>query len=225
MGDLGGVRRRIRRPRGRSKYYVLTLVFHDQSDSLEEHLARHAKGLRKRGLADTPFHAGPLMHGHGAFENLDLKTRKAYFQLFFIDAQHLPVVYHSLVYRRSEFDGNDALVAKMRRDIASLLRDRLSFFQTFDRVKIYYDDGQTIVAHALYSAFEQALAKSSVLHRTYHASDFMLTQAADLLCALELAAVKFANKEATSTDERMFGSSGTFRKNYLRPLRRKRLAR
>ena len=221
----GGVRRRIRRPRGRSKYYVLTLVFHDQSDSLEEHLARHAKGLRKRGLADTPFHTGPLMNGHGAFENLDLKTRKAYFQLFFIDVQHLPVVCHSLVYRRSEFDGNDALVAKMRRDVASLLRDRLSFFQTFDRVKIYYDDGQAIVAHALYSAFEQALAKSSVLHRTYHASDFMLAQAADLLCALELAAVKFANKEATSTVERMFGSSGTFRKNYLRPLRRKRLAR
>lgn len=225
MGDLGVFVDESGDQGGRSKYYVLTLVFHDQAEELGERLRRHAAGLRERGLADIPFHAGPLMNGHGAYENLDLKTRKAYFQLFFINVQHLPIVYHTFAYRRSEFGSNDALVAKMRRDIASLIYNHLPFFQTFDGVKVYYDDGQVIVARALYSAFELVLARGSVMRRTSRASDFMLAQAADMLCALELAALKYASKEATSTDERMYGNAGAFRRNYLKPLRRKRLAR
>ena len=53
----------------------------------------------------------------------------------------------------------------MRRDIANLLLDELERFQSFDKVKIYYDDGQSMVAHALHAAVEYALSKESVLHR------------------------------------------------------------
>ena len=76
---------------GCSKYYVLTLVFHNQEDSIEENLLKHRLGLRARGLEDIPFHAGPLMTGHDAYEHLDFKTRKSYFSLFFLTLQHLPI--------------------------------------------------------------------------------------------------------------------------------------
>lgn len=208
---------------GQSRYYALTLVFHDQARPIDEMIARHKVGLRDRGLEDMPFHAGPILNGHKEYENLDFATRKSYFTLFFISLQHLPISYRTFVYRRSEVGGKDAFVNRMRRDITDLLFERLDHFQSFDRVKIYYDDGQEMVAKALHQAFEYVLAKNSVLYRKTRASDFMLSQAADMLCTLELTARKFADGEQTRTDEKMFGSARSFKNNYMKAVKRKRL--
>ena len=105
-------------------------------------VARHRKGLRDRDLEDLPFHAGPILNGHKEYENMDFATRKSYFMLFFLTLQHLPVPYQAFVYRRSEVGGKDAFVNRMRRDITDLLFERLEYFQSFDKVKPYYDDGK-----------------------------------------------------------------------------------
>ena len=83
-------------------------------------------------------------------------------------------------------------------------------------MKIYYDNGQEIVAHALRGAVEYALSKESVLFRKTNAADFMLAQAADMLCALELTAENYRNKEATRTDIKMFGNAHAFKNNYMK---------
>lgn len=208
---------------GQSKYYAISFVFHDQSASIDEVLRRHKTGLQDHGLRDIPFHAGPLMTGHDDYEGIDPKTRKAYFGLFFLDVQHLPITYHTFLYRRSEYPDNEALVNRMRQDITGLLFDHLPFFQAFDDIKVYYDYGQQIVGVALRAAIEYVLARNSYVYRKTKASDFFLEQAADLICTLELTAVKFENKESTPTDERFFGGIRSFKKNYLKAIRRKRL--
>ena len=208
---------------GHSKYYILTLVFHDQSRSIVESLERHRLGLLARDLANIPFHAGPLMTGHDEYEGLDLTIRKAHLNLFFRDFQHLPITYHTFLYRRSEFASPGALAARMRRDITNLMFDHLDYFQSFEAVKIYYDDGQEIVAHALHAAVEYVISRGAVLYRKTQAADFMLSQVADLLCTLELTAQKYQANEATRTDEKFFGSRRDFKRNYLKFIKRKRL--
>ena len=177
----------------------------------------------ERGLKDIPFHAGPLLNGHDEYESMDFEMRKSFFTLFFIDVQHLPITYHAFLYRRSELGSKEAFIVRMRRDITNLLFDHLEFFQSFDKVKVYYDDGQAIVAKALHSAVEYVLSKESLLYRKTNASDFMLAQAADMLCTLELTAHKFRNKEQTRTDEKMFGNVRSFKNNYMKAIKRKRL--
>ena len=117
------------------------------------------------------------------------------------------------------------LTARMKRDITNLLFDELAYFQSFEKVKIYYDDGQEKVAKALHAAVEYVIAKQSILYRRANAEDFTLAQAADMLCALELAAVKFAKGEQTRTDEKMFGSARAFKNNYMKAVKRKRLVK
>ena len=112
----------------------------------------------------------------------------------------------------------------MKRDIITLLFDNLEFFQSYDKVKIYYDNGQEIVAHALRGAVEYALSKESILFRKTNAADFMLAQAADMLCTLELTAEKYRNKEASRTDIKMFGNAHAFKNNYMKAIKRKRLS-
>ena len=209
---------------GQSKYYALTVVFHDQADSLDERIAKHRQGLADRGLVDLPFHAGPILNGHDCYEGMDIQTRKVYFSLFFMDVQHFPIAYQTFVYRRSEFVTKDALAARMKRDITNLLFDHLSYLQQFDKIKIYYDNGQEIVARALHAAAEYVLSKDCLLYRRTDAASYLLAQAADMLCTLELTARKYGCKEATRTDERFFGSARAFKNNYLKAIKRKRLA-
>lgn len=71
----------------------------------------------------------------------------------------MPVTYKAFVYERSQFSGNAAPYTRMRRETADLLFENLDYFQSYDKVKIYYDDGQSLVAHALHTAFEYVLAK------------------------------------------------------------------
>lgn len=208
---------------GHSKYYGITLVFHNQSDDIAERLDQHRLALQVRGLADVPLHAGPLLTGHDDYEGMSLKIRKAYLSIAFMDLQHLPITYTTFLYRRSEFAGREAIVTRMRRDIVNLIFDHLVFFQSFDSVKVYYDDGQEDVAHAVHAAVEYALSKNGLMYRRMHAPDFVLAQAADLLCTIELTALKYENGEATNTDQKFFGSERNFRRNYLKVARRKRL--
>ena len=71
-------------------------------------------------------------------------------------------------------------------------------------------DGMEDVAHAVHGAVEYTLSKNGLMYRKTCASEFMLAQAADLLCTLELTALKYKNGEATRTDEKFFGSASTF---------------
>ena len=210
---------------GHSKYYALTLVFHDQSNNIAKTLYEHERGLAIRGLANLPFHAGPILNGHDEYEGLDFKTRKSYFSLFFMDVQKMPIAYHTFVYKRNDVGDSAKLTARMKRDLISLFFDKLDYFQSFDKVKIYYDNGQEMVAHALHGAVEYAISKESILFRKTKASDFMLAQAADLFCTLEITALKYRNKEATNTDYKMFGSARDFKTNYMKAAKRKRLYR
>lgn len=90
---------------GHSKYYALSLVFHDQAYGIGTQIAEHERGLVIRGLRNVPFHAGPILNGHEEYENVSVDDRKSYFHLFFMDLQKLPITYHTFLYRRSEVGG------------------------------------------------------------------------------------------------------------------------
>lgn len=212
-------------PGDESKYYLLTLVFHDQDDSIGEILASYERTIADKGLPDIPLHASPLMNGHDEYQGMALGDRKRLLSSFMALLRRLPLRYCTLSYRKSEFSGADELFGRIRRDMVNLLFDNLDYFQSFDRVKIYYDDGQPQVTAALHGAVGYALAKDATLYRWAQPADYRLAQAADLLCTLELTATKFERHEGTSTDEKVFGSPGAFRREYLRKVRDKAIPR
>ncbi|MDO4798843.1 MAG: DUF3800 domain-containing protein [Coriobacteriales bacterium] len=207
----------------RDTYYILALVVHDQAIGLDEHIARYLGSLRQKGLPDIPFHATPLLNGHDRYEGMDLATRKRLLSTFRVFFRHLPIRYECIVLRTREYRTLDDVATAMRRQIIDFLFDNLTYFQSFDGVKIYYDDGQQSIASALHKAIDYALAKNAVTYRLASAEDYRLSQAADYLCTMELAALKYQTKTATATDEKFFGSWSQFKRGILKEARAKRL--
>ena len=207
----------------RDTYYILALVVHDQADALADNIVRYELALREKGLPDVPFHATPLLNGHDAYEGMDLAERKRLLSAFRVFFRHLPVRYGLVVLRMREYSTLADVEAAMRRKIVDFLFDNLAYFQAFDSVKIYYDDGQQSIAAALHKAIDYALSKNAVTYRPASAADYRLSQAADYICTAELTALKYEGKASTATDEKFFGSWSQFKKGMLKEVRAKRI--
>ena len=204
-----------------TRYFLITLVFHDQADSIAEQVWTYERSLANADLPNVPFHSEPLLNGHGDYEYLLPEQRKKLLAGFGALVRYLPVEYKTFVYRRKEFESPDKLEQRMRRDVAELLRDRLEYFQGFEHVKVYYDNAQAIVKSSLYDAVYDVLAKQAVVRRRTTMTEYRLSQVADYLCTIELAAVKYAAKENGGTYDKFFGGVGSFKKNWLKQARRK----
>ena len=198
-----------------SKYFLLTLVTHDQDDSIGEKISHYERALSDADLPNIPFHSEPLLNGHKAYENLEPEQRKKLLVAFNVLVQRLPIRYRTFVDKRKEFDSPE------KRDMTEMLTDDLAYFQTFEQVKLYYDNGQAIVKKALDKAVSAALAKQAIVKKRTTMTEYRLAQVADYLCTIELAAVKYAAKEDGGTYDKFFGSVGTFKKNWLKQARRK----
>ena len=204
-------------------YYLLSLVFHDQSLDIADSITRYENALVAKGLSNIPFHASPLMYGKDAYHGLDLETRKRLLSSFRVFFRYLPISYRCLAVSTKEHPTAKDIESAMRRELVDFLFDHLSGLQTFDLIKIYYDNGQRSIVQAVHKAIDYALSKEAIAYRVADPVSYRLSQAADYICTLELTALKYQEHRITSTDEKVFGSWAMFKKGPLKECRRKLL--
>ena len=83
-----------------SKYYLITLVFHDQKLNIASNIEK---------IKDKPvFHAGPIIRREPPFENTTIEERKRLFQSIFMFTMSLPINCKSFSYIKKEYN-NDIL--------------------------------------------------------------------------------------------------------------------
>ncbi|EOS49734.1 MULTISPECIES: DUF3800 domain-containing protein [Adlercreutzia] len=206
-----------------SRYYLLTLVIHDQSDSIVNSITRYERALVDKGLPDLAFHASPLLYGKDEYKSLTPETRKKMLSSFRVFFRHLPIKYWVFSVKTREHRSPEDIERAMRRALIDLLFDNLAYFQQFDTIKIYYDNGQRSIADALHKAIDYALSKNAIAYKSTNPTDYRLAQVADYICTIEFTALKYAVNEATPTDEKFFGSWSMFKKGILKEVRHKRM--
>ena len=203
------------------RYYLLTVVMHDQSESIANSIESYEGALRAKGLPGIPFHASPLMNGKDLYSGVDLRMRKMLPGLFRVFFRHMPVKYHTFAYATRQFASPGKLAGTMRRNLVDFLFDNLAELRAYDAVEVYYDNGQRSIAESLHLAIEHALSRDAVVYRSAQPSEYRLSQAADYICTMELTAIKYAEHAATATDEKFFGKWSDFKKDILKETRKK----
>ena len=204
-----------------SKYYLVTLLFHDQSVDIAPIIAGHVQALKQSSLDDVQFHMTSLLRGHEYYASMELGDRKRHLARFLAFYRRLPVTTFTLSYTKSMFPNYKKMLLRMKRDLTVYLFDHLDYLQQFDRVKVYYDGGQHEVSEMLHAAIEYSLAREAIMFRDAAPSDYRLAQAADFVCGIELAALRYSSHESTQTDAIFFGGSSAFKKNWLKHVRKK----
>ena len=207
-----------------SRFYLITLVFHDQNLDISNVVFLYERDLANRNMADIPMHLGPLMNGKDDYKGLPISDRKRYLSCFRIFADHMPFTYFTLAYEKAHFHDDPAkLLLRMKRDLTEFLFDNFEYLEQYETVKVYYDNGQSIVTEAIHDAIEYVLSKNAIIYKDASPRDYRLFQVADYICSLELVDIKFQCNAQSGSDEKFFGYYSSFKKNWLKKLRKKRL--
>lgn len=99
---------------GSSKYYVVSLVFHEQNNDISSQINKFRN--------DPVFHVGPIIRREDNFKNMPLDERKKYFNKALILFTILPIIHKEFIYRKKEFDEDDAkALARLAKNILSLI--------------------------------------------------------------------------------------------------------
>lgn len=207
----------------KDKYYLVTLVLHEQGDDVSQSIWLYERSLSEKGLPDIPFHASPLLYGRDDYAGMELAERKRLLSSFRVFFRHIPIKYTCIALKTKEYPATDGISNAMRRRLIEFLFDELPYFQGFDAVKIYYDNGQQSIAEAVHKAVDYALSKDAVIYRSASPAGYRLSQIADYICTMEFTALKYADKASTATDEKFFGSWAQFKKGILKEVRAKRI--
>lgn len=204
-----------------SPYYIITFIFHDQSISIYEELARLENELRSIGYSGHCLHAGPIIRGEEEYRGVDISIRKKIFMKTMAFLRRMDISYKCFYIEKKQFDNSLDAVGRLSKQLSIFLKDNLVFFFGYDVVKVYYDNGQNEVSKILSSVLNIML--DNVQFKKVLPKDYRLFQMADFICTMKLVALKMEQKSLSKSEIYFFGNERTLKKKYLKPISIKEL--
>lgn len=197
------------------------MVLHDQNIDITEKIDSFENYLSDLGYKNHAVHTAPLIRREAFYSNDLMSDRKKLFNALYGFFRKLDINYISIIVDKKDCRDNIVMTHKLSKAIAAELNKNLDFYQEFDAINIYYDNGQIELTKILVSVFTALL--NNVDFRKVQPVDYKLFQVADLICTMELLAIKSENNTLTKSELDFFGGKRDLNKNYLKQFRRKHL--
>lgn len=205
-----------------SPYYIVSLLFHDQAIDLTSNIERLNYSMSQLAIEDHAIHTGPLIRRESTYENMRFEERKQIFNRIFNFTRTADISFETLVVEKKLLAGRIELNAQLPRQLSEFLSSNLNYFTGFDKLIIYYDNGQAELTNILVSVFSSTF--QNVEYRKVIPFDYRLFQSADLICTLQLMQLKMDRHELSKSEISFFKSERCLRKQYLPLLKQKRFA-
>ena len=177
--------------------------------------------MKSIGYPKHAIHAGPLIRRESVYEDVLMEDRRKMFNLLFRFTRKIPIHFFTAIVRKSECKNVDELEAKLAKAITVELEKHDTYWHSYDKIIIYYDNGQKALKRILNVLFNSMFSNVEV--RKVSPSDYKLFQVADLVCTLKHIKSKIDLGMFSHTEEEFFSSKHEFKKNYWRKLEQQRL--
>lgn len=198
-----------------SPYYIISMIFHNQIIDISTEIKKLNKSLKDIGYGEKkPVHTEPLIRREDDYKNFEPNERRAIFTKLFYFTIGCEITYKSFVYKKLEYRSEFELEAKMAKNLSRFIQDNYTYFQGFDRILLYYDNGQYQLTRVLNAVFATHFTNYEI--RKVIPSEYRLFQAADLICTLELLRAKTQHQDLTKSEKRIFHSKRDLNKDFLK---------
>ena len=160
-------------------YYIISLVFHNQSNDIQFDLSHFNDELAYLNLSNHCVHAGPIIRSEEEYKGMSLDERRKILKKLMAFIRHIDISYKTIYIEKKHIKDSIEATGKLSKQLSSLIRENMDLFCSFDVVKIYYDNGQVEVTRVLSSVFNALL--ENVEFRKVIPSQYRLFQVADLI--------------------------------------------
>ena len=163
-------------------------------------------------------HTADLIRNKGDYKYLSINQRQSIFNSLFVFTKRSPIKLKSIIVSKKYTDTYKLLKKQLTIELNELVSNNYKFFQKFDKIKIYYDNGQSQLTSILEDVFKN--------FNISFISDFdkikeKLFQVADMLTFIDKYYYKFQHKLYISKNEKIFFENMEMRK-LLKELKSKR---
>jgi len=199
-----------------SDLYIVSFLFHDKSISIENRVKDFEDFLQKNGLDKYfPIHSMPLIRMQKPYSIYDEELRRKLFYRLFVFMYKLKLKHKTFVCDKKFCTSKQIIRQKLELYIRQMIIDNYNYFNKFDEIVIYYDEGQDYLTKILHDAFSENVKnyrfKEGVCQENYR-----LFQCADMVCTLELINQRKRNGEHIKAIENFFISDSKYNKNYAK---------
>lgn len=202
-----------------SPYYLVSMVLHNQTNNFSENIRIFDSHLSNLKCENHAIHTGPLIRRESAYSNNLIEERKRLFNALFNFARKLDFKYCCIKVKKNKGSDVISMTSEISKKLSAILHNNETFWNSFDKVIIYYDNGQIELTKILTSVFSTLY--THVEFRKVKPVDYKLFQIADLLCTMELLEEKAKTNSFTHSENDFFNNTRDFKKNYLKHMKKK----
>lgn len=195
--------------RGSSDIYGISFTFHEQDDDITFELEILNKRLERIGYTSMIHMADLIMH-RGDYAKFDIKFRKSIFNAIYQFSRKIPVKYHTIIVDKKYTDSGNVLRQKIIHAINQMIKDSEEYFKRFDKIVLYYDNGQEPLGYILESLF---IRFDGFEHKVdFDHKEKRLFQVSDMLTYIDKAIYKHNNNIKYKKAELYFFGNEELRK-------------
>jgi hypothetical protein len=203
---------------GSSRLYGVSFTFHEQNDDISLELNILNNNLSKLGY-NGMIHMADLILRRGDYTHFDIIKRKKIFNAIYQFSRRIKVKYTSIIVDKKYNKSIRLLRKALITEIRDIVNSNIDYFKRFDRIVMYYDNGQENLSVILESIFD-------VFDNFEHIVEFdhvekRLFQVSDMLTFIDKYDYKYKNKISISKSEKFFFSNEEIRR-VLKELNKKR---
>ncbi len=134
-----------------------------------------------------------------------------------------PIAYEMVVVNRKEAPDKISLSGKLGREISNVIVKHKTFFDGFDKIIVYYDNGQIELGAILNTVF--SIHFSNVEFRKAEPQKYRLLQAADFICSMELLKIKKDENRLSKSEKQFFYKPQELKKTFFKAIDKKQLGK
>lgn len=213
-GDFGEITER-------PSYYLVTMVFHNQDININENIAKLEESVRVSGFDVEYIHTGPVIRREEVFTNYSIDERRKLLYKMLNFYNNCEIFHDTVVINRKEAADKLTLSGKLAKGITEMIRRHIEYFNQFDKVIVYYDNGQIELSSILNAVL--TVLFGDVEFRKAEPQKYRLLQVADFICSMELLKIKRDEKRLSKSEEKFFYKPQELKKVFLKSVDKKRL--
>lgn len=202
-----------------SPFYIVTLIFHNQSDIISDKIERFKKQLQENDITDEYVHTHPIIRREYPYNNLTIDERRKILNKMLQFTMSCPIKYFNIIVDKKECKNNHILGANISKQLSFFIDAHNEYFFSFDKIIVYYDNGQKELSYILNAILNAKL--TDVEFRTASPKAYQLLQVADFICSVELLKQKRNTKSLTSSEMQFFYKPNELKKNYIKSVEKK----
>ncbi len=213
-GDFGEVKER-------PAYYLVTLVYHDRKYDISNQVKKLEKSTKDSGFNLEYIHTGPVIRREGIFSSLSIDDRRKLIYKMLNFTAGCIITHETVVVNRKEANNKQELSEKLTTKITKAIQSHTDFFNIFEKIVIYYDNGQIELASILNEVFSMHF--SHVEFKKVEPQKYRLLQVADFICSLELLRIKWKENRLSNSERKFFYKPQELKKIFLKTIDKKKL--